>query len=124
MRKTRAKNQERNLEREGEVTKNTRHKSGKKFREDERICEKHAPKIRKEISRGRENLRKTRAKNQGRNFERERDVTKNARHKAGEKFREGERSYEKHAPNFVNISGTFIILIPKYTAFIEIKEDN
>jgi hypothetical protein len=56
-------------------------KSANKFREEERSCEKHEPKTRKEISRGRdklrrnferEELRKTGAKNQGRNFERER----------------------------------------------------
>jgi hypothetical protein len=36
----------------------------------------------------------------------------------------GERSCEKHAPRFMNISGDFIISIPKYTAFIGIKESN
>jgi hypothetical protein len=87
LRKTRAINQGRNFGREGEVAKNTYHKSGKKLRE-------------------------------------ETEVAKNTRHKSGKKFREGERSCEKHVPHFVNVSGGCNILIPKCTAFIEIKEDN
>ena len=104
MRKTRAINQKINIERKREVAKNKRHKSGEKFRKRER-----------------EKLRKTRAINQERNLERKREVAKNMRHKSGNKSREEERSCEKHAPNSVNISGGFTILIPKYTAFIENK---
>jgi hypothetical protein len=92
LRKTRAIYQGRNFERKRELAKNTRHKSGKKLRQEERSCEKHVPYIKEEISRGRENLRKTRAINQGRNFDRKREVAKNTRHKSGKKFPEVERS--------------------------------
>jgi hypothetical protein len=43
LRKSRAINQEVNLERKKEVAKNTRHKTGKKLREGRTSCEKHAP---------------------------------------------------------------------------------
>jgi len=79
--KSRAVNQEINLERKREVVKNTGRKSGKKSREEERRCEKHAPQNREEISRGRQKLLKSRAINQERNLERKREVAKNTRHK-------------------------------------------
>jgi len=81
LRKTRATKEGRNLERKTEVAKITGHKSGKKSREEERSCEKHAPQKREEILRGRQKLLKSRAINQERNLERKREVAKNTRHK-------------------------------------------